>query len=267
MYGADDPAFFLKAFSSAVNDQTRRPAEVVLVQDGPVPPMLSEAIESAIEASPVPVNRVRLTENVGLARALTVGLEAAAHNIVARMDADDISLPHRFETQLPLIETGYDLVGSGMFEFDLSGAILGVRRPPTDTDAIHRAARAYDPFNHPTVVYRRSAVYRAGGYRDLALMEDYWLFARMIQTGAKVTNVGDPLVMYRVDAGAYRRRGGSSLFKSELRLQRALLSDGFISRCVFVRNVLVRGTYRFVPTPIRRSLYRRARVGKHGPGD
>ena len=106
-----------------------------------------------------------------------------------------------------MIESGFDLVGTGMFEFDEGGRILGKRTPPTDEADIKATARFHDPFNHPTVVYRRSAVARAGGYRELALMEDYWLFARMILTGAEVANIADPLLMYRVDAGAYSRRG------------------------------------------------------------
>lgn len=265
VYVNDEPAFFDKAFRSAVNDQTRRPAEAIVVQDGPVGEELGSAIAETVARSPVPTRVVRLEQNVGLARALTEGLAACAHDVVARMDADDVSLPHRFEKQLKLIESGYDLVGSGMFEFDRTGSILGVRRPPTGRREIYKAARIHDPFNHPTVVYRRSAVVRAGGYRDLPLMEDYWLFARMMQTGAQVANIGEPLVMYRVDAGAYSRRGGARLFKSELTLQRALLADGFVSRGVFVRNVIVRGAYRFIPTPIRRALYRRALVLRHPP--
>ncbi|WP_460530979.1 glycosyltransferase [Humibacter ginsengiterrae] len=265
VYMKDDPTHFERAFKSAVEDQTRRPDEAVIVQDGPVPDSLARAIRTVLVNSSVRARLISLDSNVGLAKALTEGLAACSFDVVARMDADDIALPHRFETQLSIIEKGYDLVGSGMFEFDASGAILGVRRPPTDDDAIRKAARLHDPFNHPTVVYRRSAVLRAGGYRDLPLMEDYWLFARMIQSGARMTNVADPLVMYRVDAGAYARRGGSQLFRSEWRLQRALLADGFVSRGLFARNILVRGAYRFIPTPIRRALYRKALVLRHVP--
>jgi hypothetical protein len=174
------------------------------------------------------------------------------------MDADDISLPERFAAQLPLIESGLDLVGTGMLEFlDDDGSIVGRRVPRTTQSEIERFARFHDPFSHPTVVYRRSAVERAGGYRPLGLMEDYWLFARMIHGGARVGNVAEPLVMYRVGAGAYTRRGGREQWRSEMRLQRALHRIGFTTRAQYLRNVLVRGTYRFVPEPIRRRAYRR----------
>ncbi|QYF73842.1 glycosyltransferase [Cryobacterium sp. PAMC25264] len=257
VYAGDKAAYFAKAFASTVVDQSRRPSDVVIVQDGPIGTDLAAAVAAATAASPVPVNHVRLPANVGLARALETGLGHCAHDVVARMDADDISLPTRFELQLAVIEAGFDLVGTGMLEFDEAGRVLGKRIPPTDADDIVASARFHDPFNHPTVVYRRSVVARAGGYRELPLMEDYWLFARMIQAGALVANLPDPLVMYRVDAGAYGRRGGLTLFRSEIALQRSLLKDRFVTRGQFLRNVLVRGGYRFVPVSLRRVAYRR----------
>jgi glycosyltransferase involved in cell wall biosynthesis len=258
VYRGDHPVHFDKAFSSTVMAQTRAPAQVVLVQDGPVSPGLEGAIESAIAKSPIPVRHHRIAQNAGLARALAEGLALSDHDIVARMDADDISLPERFAAQLPLIEGGLDLVGTGMLEFlDDDGSIVGRRVPRTEQAEIERYARFHDPFSHPTVVYRRSAVERAGGYEPLGLMEDYWLFARMIHAGARVGNLAEPLVMYRVGEGAYARRGGVAQWRSELRLQRALRRIGFTSRTQYVRNVAVRGTYRFVPEPIRRRAYRR----------
>lgn len=262
VYLGDTAEHFRRAFSSAVTDQTRRPTEVVLVQDGPITAALAAAVEQAVEASVVSVVRVTLIENVGLAEALTQGLAACHYDVVARMDADDISLPERFERQLPLIEGGCDLVGTGMFEFDELDRILGRRVPPVGHREIARQARFRDPFNHPTVVYRKSAVQRCGGYRHLPLMEDYWLFARMIHQGARIANLPDPLVMYRVDSGAYSRRGGWKLFASEVALQRRLRSERFTSRMQFVRNIVMRGGYRFVPVMLRRVLYRSMAVIK-----
>ncbi|MEI5585035.1 MULTISPECIES: glycosyltransferase [unclassified Agromyces] len=258
VYRGDHPVHFAKAFASSVEAQTRRPAQVVLVQDGPVSPGLEGAIETAIAQSPVPVLHHRIPDNAGLAHALAEGLARCEHDIVARMDADDISLPERFAAQLPLIEGGLDLVGTGMLEFlDDDGSIVGRRVPRTEQAEIERFARFHDPFSHPTVVYRRSAVERAGGYQPLGLMEDYWLFARMIHAGARVGNLAEPLLMYRVGDGAYARRGGRAQWSSEMQLQRALRRIGFTTRLQYARNVLVRGTYRFVPEPIRRRAYRR----------
>jgi hypothetical protein len=169
-----------------------------------------------------------------------------------------VSLPHRFDVQLPVVEAGADIVGSALLEFgDDPADVVGRRTPPLDPAEIVRFSRFHDPFNHPTVVYRASAVRAVGGYQDLPLMEDYLLFAKMIANGARVANIAEPLVCYRVGAGAYARRGGVGLLRSELRLQRRLRELGFTTRGQFTRNVVVRGGYRLVPEAVRRTAYQR----------
>ncbi|HET7385275.1 MAG TPA: glycosyltransferase [Nocardioidaceae bacterium] len=266
VYGGDDPGYLREAFVSTVHEQTRRPGEVVLVQDGPVPDPLAAVIEELSSESPVPVRHVVIERNRGLGPALDTGLAACTHEIVARMDADDISLPERFEKQLPLIEAGADIAGTGLWEFGGAALdVVGRRTPPTDPEEIRRVVRFRDPFNHPTVVYRKSAVQAAGGYTELALLEDYLLFARMVAGGAVPANLAEPLVRYRVGAGAYARRGGPALFRSELELQRTLRGLGITTRGQYVRNIIVRGGYRLVPEPARKVAYR-ALIANRGTG-
>nr|WP_141899120.1 glycosyltransferase [Microbacterium agarici] len=258
VYENDEASQFERAFTSATIGQTLLPSEVVLVQDGPIPGELEESIERVVKSCPAPVVRVVIKERGGLARALTIGLGRCSHDIVARMDADDVALSGRFERQLAKMREGFDLVGTGMYEFaDDTSEVLGRRTPPVGAVNIARYARFHDPFNHPTVMYRKEIVARAGSYEDIGLMEDYWLFARMIHSGARVENLPDPLVMYRVGAGAYARRGGRKQFEAEWKLQRALRRIGFTTRAQFARNLIVRGAYRFVPVGLRRALYRR----------
>lgn len=256
-YAGDSPEFLRLAFESSVHEQTRRPDQVVLVQDGPVPGALTETIQDLVSASPVPVDHVVLDENAGLGPALDRGLAACRHEIVARMDADDVSLPKRFERQLPLVEAGADIVGSGLLEFETSvDDVVGRRTPPVDPCEIRRVIRFRDPFNHPTIVYRKSAVLAVGGYTNMALMEDYLLFTRMVENGAQPANVSEPLVYYRIGAGAYARRGGLQLLRSELALQRRFRRLGITTRSQYLRNVTVRGGYRLVPEPLRKIAYR-----------
>ena len=259
----DRPELLRRAFESSVTEQHRRPDEVVLVQDGPLPAALAACVDELVATSPVPVEVVRLAENCGLGRALETGLAACRHEVVARMDADDVSLPERFAVQLPEIEAGADLVGSALLEIGAGeDDVVGRRTPPTDPDVIARTARLHDPINHPTVVYRRSAVADAGGYEHVDLLEDYWLFARMIHGGARVVNRPEPLVLYRVGEGAYRRRGGLRLLVAELRLQRLFLRSGFTTPAQFARNVAVRCSYRLVPAAVRKPLYRALVAGR-----
>lgn len=260
VYRGDRAPFFERAVASVTAEQTRRPDELVIVVDGPVPDAIADVlrrVEAGELTGGVPTRVLALPENVGLARALEAGLDACAHEVVARADADDISLPRRFEVQLPLIEDGLDLVGSAIVEFGTEdGPDQMVRALPVSQAEIAEMARFRDPFNHPSVVYRRSAVRAAGGYEHLDKMEDYWLFARMIAAGAAVANSPEVLVRYRIGAGAYGRRGGHGMLASEVRLQRRFLRAGFTTRAQFLRNVAVRGLYRYIPVRVREVLYR-----------
>lgn len=264
-YAQDDPGYLRDAVLSSTTAQTRPPDEVVLVQDGPVPGPLAAEIKDLVSSLPMPVVHLELPANVGLGPALDAGLAASSHEVVARMDADDVSVPERFERQVALIEAGADIVGSGLLEFgDSIDDVVGRRTPPTDPDEIRRVIRFRDPFNHPTVVYRRSAVLAAGGYTDMALLEDYLLFTRMVESGAAPANLAEPLVYYRVGAGAYARRGGTALLRSELRLQRRFRELGITSRAEYLRNVAVRGGYRLVPEGVRKVAYRRLLANRTG---
>jgi glycosyltransferase involved in cell wall biosynthesis len=256
VYNGDRPDHLRRAFRSAVGDQTVRPGQVVIVRDGPVRDELARCLAELQASSPVPVTLVPLERNGGLGPALDRGLAASRFDVIARQDADDVSMPHRFEVELPLIENA-DIVGSGLLEFVAdTDDIVGQRVPPTGSAQIQRYARMHDPFNHPTIVYRRTAVLAAGGYGDLPLMEDYALFARMLLCGARAVNVPEPLVWYRVGEAAFKRRGGRELLRSELRLQREFRRLGFTSRPQYARNVLIRGGYRLVPWWCRRAVYR-----------
>lgn len=256
VYDGDRPDYVRRALRSAIADQTVRPDQVIIVRDGPVSAELAKCLDDITATCVIPVTFVPLEHNGGLGPALDRGLAASWFDVVARMDADDIAMPHRFEVQLPLMAEA-DIVGSGLLEFIAdTDQIVGQRVPPVDPGRIARYARIHDPFNHPTVVYRRQAVLAAGGYGDHPLMEDYALFARMIQGGARTANVAEPLVFYRVGETAFKRRGGVALLRSELRLQREFRRSGFTSSAEYARNVLVRGGYRLIPWWLRRAVYR-----------
>jgi glycosyltransferase involved in cell wall biosynthesis len=233
VWAGDRPDYLTAAFTSSVQEQTRPPDQVVIVRDGPVAPALAATIDELAATSPVPVEVVTLPRNIGLGPALDVGLAACTHDVVARMDADDLSLPHRFAVQMPIIEAGHDLVGAGLVEFGAHAEdLVGTRTPPTAAADIAQRAR-------------------------FALMEDYLLWAKMLVAGARVANVAEPLVRYRVGAGAYARRGGLAQLRAELRLQWRFRRIGFTTWAQFLRNVAVRGGYRLVPERVRRALYRK----------
>lgn len=263
VYAGDQPEFFFRSVSSATREQELSPKQLVVVCDGPVDESISDFIHRASRGQetdllgPIDVRVVRLKNNMGLANALNIGLAHCSHEIVARVDADDISLPQRFAIQIPLIEGGLGLLGSAIQEFSDDEAEAGlVRSMPTSEEEIRRVISYRSPFAHPSVVYRKSAVEAVGGYEHLQLMEDYLLFARMVAAGVPCGNTPEVLVRYRVGSGAYKRRGGRHMLRSEMRLQKIFRSEGIVSNAQFARNLAIRGGYRLIPTDLRQLLYR-----------
>jgi len=262
VYAGDDEAFVRPAYDSVTRDQQLPPTYVVVVRDGPVSDGVGRWLEE-ISADPK-VDVVALEKNVGLAAALNTGLEHVTTDIVARADSDDISLPERFALQIPLIASGYDLVGSAIAEFtDDPNHPEVVRHVVTTQAEIEHQARLECPFHHPTVVFRKSAVEAVGGYPGLKQMEDYPLWAAMLMNGARVANLDQVLVYYRVGAGAFARRGGKVLAASEAQLQKQFLTMGFTTRRQYVRNRILRGPlYRHLPASVRRFAYHLREKGK-----
>jgi cellulose synthase/poly-beta-1,6-N-acetylglucosamine synthase-like glycosyltransferase len=253
VYRNDRPERFEAAFGSVTEAQTRRPAQVIVVRDGPVDEALGLVL-ARVAARP-DVTLVPLVRNYGLAEALNAGLAASDWEVVARQDADDLSRPDRFALSVPLVASGsVDVVGGALAEFRRVPGDLGaaVRRYPLAGEAIARTARLANPMAHPSVVFRRAAVRRVGGYRSFHHLEDYDLWVRLVQAGARLANLPEVLVDYRVSDAVYRRRGGTATLRAEWDLQREFARTGFITRAQRVRNVVVRGGFELAPLGVRR---------------
>lgn len=267
VYSGDQPSWLREAFKSVTTDQTLAPSQVVLVRDGPVGGDLQRTIDDLVTNSQIPVEYVPLERNVRLARALEEGLKRCDYDLVARIDADDICLPERFAVQIPMMKN-LDLLGSAVTEFSQATDteelnLKHVRSRPQKQDEIWQYAPFHNPFNHPTVVFRKSAVERAGGYQDMPFMEDYWLFLRMLKTGARAGNVAEPLILYRVDSRLFHRRGGWQALRSDWIFQRRIRRLGITTRRQCLRNLVQRTIYRIIPGRLRAWAYERYVRGPH----
>ncbi len=241
---------------ASITGQTRRPDELLVVVDGPVPPALDTAIDAAAAAHPE-VRVERLPVNVGSGLASARGLEFATGDFLARHDSDDVSLPHRLERQLAAIEEhDLDLVGSAMLEFEGSpDHVVGLRTNPRSHDEIVARMRLNNPINNPTVVFRRQLALDAGGYADLRYMQDYDLFARLVAAGARAENLDEPLVLFNAGDGMISRRGGWRMIPHEWEVQRRLRDTGTIGTVLLARNMVVRGAFRVIPPRLLKRVY------------
>lgn len=240
VYGKDDPAWFETAVQSIL-EQTRKPDEVVLVVDGPVSAELENVI-SNFEKQPV-FKVFRFAENQGHGNARCKGLEICSNDIIALMDADDISLPDRFEKQLKAFfdDPKLSVVGGNIDEFIGSRENkVGSRIVPSEDTEIKEYMKKRCPFNQMTVMFRKAHVQQVGGYMDWYCNEDYYLWLRMYLAGMKFANLNDVLVDVRVNEEMYRRRGGKKYFLSEFKFQKFLLKNKVISPITFIINSLKR---------------------------
>ncbi|MCL1950262.1 MAG: glycosyltransferase [Turicibacter sp.] len=257
VYAKENAEYFKLAIESILN-QTRMPNQVVIVKDGPLTTILDELIEGYEKKFPHLFSIVPLKENQGLGIALQRGIEECKYEYIARMDGDDIAIPQRFEKQLAMFEANpkLDIAGSYIAEFD--GDISNVqsyRKVPLKHGEISKFAKRRNPFNHMTVMYKKSAVLKAGNYQPYALTEDYYLWVRMMMSGAICANSKESLVYARTGIDMFGRRGGWKYAKVEFKLQRLFLKIGFINYGEFIRNCLIRGITRVIPNSFRKFVY------------
>ena len=258
VYRKESPEFLRQALDS-VFDQTAVPAEVVLVEDGPLTDELYALLDDYGRTHPA-LKRVPLPENRGLGLALQEGINHCSNELVARMDTDDISVPTRFERQLAEFEKnpGIDICGSHIKEFEgTPDHIVAERRVPLTHDDCKRYQRRRDAFNHVSVMFRKSAVLKAGNYQHCPLMEDTLLWANMFKTGATAMNIDDYLVLVRIGKDMYERRGGMAYFKKYRKARRVIYQTGFISWWDYAYTIVIQFIVAIMPNKLRGFVFKK----------
>lgn len=241
VYKNDNPLDFEDAVMSIYN-QTCPPDEIILVIDGPVPDMMLKTIETLSEKTGI-MKVIPLSKNMGHAIARQTGLEAARNELCAVMDADDLSVPNRFEKQLKAFEKHPEVsvVGGLINEFiHTTDNVVGTRIVPEKDSDIKEYLKSCCPMNLVTVMLKKSDVLKVGGYQDWYCEEDYYLWIRLALCGYKFYNIQENLVNVRVGEEMYQRRGGKKYFDSEARLQKYMLDHKLISLPKYAYNVLIR---------------------------
>ena len=256
IYKSESPAYFVRAMESVLS-QTLLPDEIVLVRDGEVPDSLQKVIDEYTK-NPL-VKYCPLLQNVGLGNALNEGLKAVSYEAVARMDTDDICASDRFEKQIRFLEENPDvvMVGGQISEFiDSEENIVAVREVPCTDEGIKDFLKARNPFNHQTVIFRRSAVDAVGGYVELHFLEDYYLWCRMYVNGGRFANLPDILVNVRTSEDLYKRRGGWKYFKNYRCLEKYKKQAGITGSFQRFKNECVRFVQSCTPNFVRKWGYK-----------
>jgi glycosyltransferase involved in cell wall biosynthesis len=243
---------FERVISSCFNGMIK-PDEIIIALDG----QINQSFEVKISkmAKTLPIKIIQSENRIGLSSVLNLGLKHVKTEYTFRVDGDDFSRPERWEKQLNLLNSGFDLVGGAIQEITSDGHSLAIRRMPEFQDDIKKMILRRNPFNHMTCAYRTSIVRAVGGYPHVFLREDWALWVRMIAHGAKCQNIPEILVDATTDIEMYKRRGGVSNVMAEIKMQKFLIEhlnksllQAFVDWCLKASVLLA-------PSKIREIIY------------
>ena len=254
-----EKAEYLKQSMDSIWKQTLPTDDFVLVCDGLLTEELENVIQNQQKLHKDSLVVVRLEQGVGLGKALNYGMKYCKYNIIARMDSDDISKPERMETQLKKMgEKNADIVGSSVAEFSTSiEEVVSTRKMPETHEEIIKFVGKRNPFNHPSIMYKKDAVEAVGGYLDCPFFEDYYLWARMLREGCSGYNIPESLLYMRAGSEMYQRRGGFSYAVTAFKFRTKLKRMGVSTWKQYIISALGQVIVCLIPNSFREKFYQK----------
>lgn len=209
----EDERLLRESIESILN-QTYKDFEYIIILDYPD----NDVHKSVIEEYALKDDRIHFYingKNMGLTDSLNRGLSLCHGEYIARMDADDISLPDRLERQMKYLEKNhYDLIGGITEMINENGSLLySIKSIPTDPKKINKALRYSQCIAHPTWLGRKEVFEKNAGYRHMPLCEDYDFTLRAVLNGFVVSNLNEAVLKYRMTSNSISR---SNLFEQYL---------------------------------------------------
>lgn len=207
----NDVLDYVKLSVESILNQTYKDFDLYIQYDGPVREEVNKYL-SALTDERVKIQR--RDENKGLAQSLNDLLNIVmplGYQYIARMDADDISEPERFEKQLAYFESHKDIecLGTWAIEITSDGEEYFRKQMPESYEGCFELFRKRDCMIHPTVMFRRSYLEKAGMYDlDTFFGEDTMMWAQGFKAGCKMGNVPEYLLRFRLDDNFFDRRRG-----------------------------------------------------------
>lgn len=259
IYKNDNPEYLKQSIDSMLS-QTVVTDDYVIVADGPLSQELDDVIASYTSQHSV-FHIVRLEDNGGLGIALRTGLLECHNELIARLDSDDISVPERCEIQLKEFETDPELaiVGSDMYEFDETPeAIKDIKKMPSTSEQIYNYGKRRNPFNHSSVMYKKSVILAVGNYSTMRRSQDIELWSKVIYRGYKTKNISKPLIYFRTDGvQRIRRKRKWSNVKSDLKIFKQNYKMGYASFLDYLFVYVYQIVFYLMPEKMASVLYKR----------
>lgn len=263
VYKKDNPQY-VKAGIDSMLAQTHKTNDFVLVCDGELPDELNAVIDSYADDNPDVFNIVRLPENVGLGAALRHGVPLCKNELVARMDNDDISYDFRCEKQVKRFEEQpeLELIGGHVDEFCEDKKIVCTRYVPVSPEEIKKYSRRRNPFNHSTVMFKKSAILKYGNYSSMRTNQDVELWVRALNSGCRAENLDMSLVMFRFGEDTYRKRKNKANIKLMISVWKDFYKKGYCGLSDYLYVTLAMLYIKIVPTGMLKATYRALRKGR-----
>ena len=196
----------LRESIESILNQTFKDFEFIIILDYPDNNLHKKIIEEYSKID----NRIRFfvnEKNLGLTGSLNRGLSLAKGEYIARMDADDISLPNRLEKQIEYLNKySHDLIGGITQMIDEEGnSIYSIQKVPTDFNKIKKALRYGQCIAHPTWLGKKEVFDCLNGYRNIPLCEDFDFTLRAVLNGFKISNLNETVLKYRMTKNSISR--------------------------------------------------------------
>ena len=246
------------SLESVIKNQTLRPNNVIIVEDGPLTTELYCVISKWCNNRDVPVTIIKNDENLGLTKSLNRGLEYVNTDLVARMDSDDIARPNRFELQVKFFNEhpDIDILGGAIHEIDEMGNDLCDRYYPLDHSSVSKSICKANPIAHPTVMIRKRVFDSGLKYNErFRTNQDLALWFDCLLAGFRIANLPSIILNFRRQKSVYKRRRKKKNLWREFRIYCIGIrrTDGLISyKYIFP---IVRFCLKLMPTFIVRWAY------------
>lgn len=223
----EDERLLRESIESILN-QTYKDFEYIIILDYPD----NDVHKRVIEEYAIKDDRIHFyinEKNMGLTDSLNRGLSLCHGEYIARMDADDISLPDRLERQMEYLEKNhYDLIGGITEMINENGTLLySIKSVPTDPKKINKALRYSQCIAHPTWLGRKEVFEKNAGYRHMPLCEDYDFTLRAVLNGFVISNLNEAVLKYRMTSNSISR---SNLFEQYLYM--SYITNEYKNNCI-----------------------------------
>lgn len=225
VHAGTDPEQFDEAVAS-MRMQSYPDLRLYVYCDGPLTPAHEAVLSSQLDVEQGRDHILRGAEPAGLPSGLNILIDYALSvsdiAFMARMDADDISLPERIQIQVRFLQDHPEVsvVGTWCIEFIHPGVPAFHKRMPATHTELAEFMLYRSPFNHPSVMFRR-AVFEQGYRYDptLKLMQDYDLWSRLVTGGFMIGNVPEFLLWFRIERNFFSRRAGIGRASKEIKMR------------------------------------------------